>query len=158
MKKNIFLTSLFIILVSIYNVLYKYIIVKENTLNYSNSFGSSFITTSSVKPPYLQIFLTSLLCLIIIVFLLIITLYFINKKEITKTIIFNKLSKLVPLIVSLIVSLFLLFINKIFSYIVIVIGLMAYLFFMNKEFNKKSNIIIIIFILIMIYLLYLISS
>ena len=159
-KKNILLNFLFIFLLSLYNVLFKYIIFTENITRFnSSSFGSAFITTSIVKPPYLKIFLFSFLCILTMEILLIFSLFYISKKKIKKYVIFNNLSIYLPLIVSIIVSSGLLFLNKIFGLIVLFIGLIVYLFFIYKKMSdKKLFIVTLVFILLMIYLLYFISS
>lgn len=160
-RKNIFLNILFILLASSFNVLYKYITVNENMYRYnlSSSFGISFITSSKVEPPYVKIFLLSLMCFIFIYGFLIYVLYYLNKKNLSKMDIFNKLSNLFPLIVAIIIGILLIFINIIYSFICVSIGVFIYLFLTYKEFSNKKNLFfIILFIVIMIYILYFISS
>ncbi|MBR3198962.1 MAG: hypothetical protein IKG27_02995 [Bacilli bacterium] len=156
MKKNIILSSIFILLTSVFNTLYKYIIVKESINNYNNaSFGNTFMTSSSVETNYGQIFLFSLLCLIIISILIFFILYFINKKNIKQNYIFN----LSPLIIAVFIGIIFLFINKLFSFMFIIAGIIINLYFIyRKSSDKKVVVCILIFILITIYLLYKISS
>ncbi len=156
-RKNIFLNILFIFFLSLFNTLYKYIIVTENISSLNSSFGSAFMTTSNIKPPYQKIFLFSLITLLIIEIILVFILYFANKKEIDKSILFNKLSNFLPIIVSLICGLGLVFVNKVVSFIVLFIGLIIYLYFVYKNFNKKSFIIILVFIIAQIFILHYIS-
>ncbi len=159
MKKNIIFIFLLVLFLSLFNTLYKYTVTMQNISSYNYSFGNAYLTTSNINPPYLKIFILTFMFLIISFVLLLFTLYFLNHKNISIKNIFCNLSNFLPLVISSFLGGIFLFVNKIFSFLVLFIGLFIYLYFTYKKTNnKRMFIVILLWIVMAIYVLYLISS
>ena len=153
-KKNICLEILFILSASLFGVFYKYFLTSETLNNYNSLVMSDFVTKSNVKPPYIKIFLEIIILLVILDIILV---FILNKISKDKNM-FIKISNYIPLIIGIILSAPLLYINKYISYFVIFVSLLVYLFiFIRKTNNKLIWVIFVLVTLLKIYGIYLIS-
>lgn len=148
---------LFIILISGYNTLYKYILVKNSldSFNYNSSTLSPYMSFSNVEVSYLSIFIYSLVISLICFLILSLILKTINKYSFREVL--NKLSSYLLIVFTVISGIFL-FINELLGLGILFIGILIYLYFMYKRFDKKSIVFIFLTFILMIYLLYFISS
>ena len=157
MKKNIISSFITIILLGLFNTLYKYIMVSEiaSQYNFNTNTLSSFVIKSKVDAPYLKIFILSILSIIFIYSLILVFIHFINKISYKE--IFMKIFDFSFFSIFIILSCIMLFINKILAIVLLIIGLVIY-FKKIKLNDYKTYIILFIFWSILIYLLYYISS
>ena len=148
---------LFIILIGGYNTLYKYILVKNSldSFNYNSSTLSPYMSFSNVEVSYLSIFIYSLVISLICFLILSLILKTINKYSFREVL--NKLSSYLLIVFTVISGIFL-FINELLGLGILFIGILIYLYFMYKRFDKKSIVFIFLTFILMIYLLYFISS
>lgn len=155
--KNIFLMIINVLLISTFNVLFRYINVLNdlNSFNNNSSVIGGYMTNSNAKVPYLKISILSLLISIILFILIILILKKINNSSFIKVI-----SKLNNLIISIfiIVSILLLQFNTTVSFLVLIIGFAIFIYFIYRSFECSKYIYLICLIFILYFLvLYFIS-
>lgn len=154
MIKSILLKIMYYITISSYLALNKYIIYKNSVENYQNGTGfmGMYMVKSSESINYINIFILSFTTIFLIDFIMNIITFYINKMKFKE--IFIKTSNHLPLIICIIISSGLLFINVALSYITLLIGYLIYFYILNKNINKKTIFIIIIFNIISLFILY----
>lgn len=155
--KKLLLMVFNIILISIFNVLFRYI----NVLNDVNSFNSNssviggYLTSSNSDVPYYKIFIFSF----VVTTLLFVLIVFILKKCFNSSFlkIVSKLNNMI-VFVFVILSILLLYFNTTVSFIFLIIGFVIFTYYIYKEFDCKKYIYLICLILILYFLiLYFIS-
>ena len=153
--KNVILMIINVLLISTFNVLFRYINVLNDLNNFNNnsSIIGSYITKSSTSVPYLKIFILSFLISIILFLLIVIIL-----KNTTNSSYIKVISKLNNLTISIfmIVSIILLQFNPTASFIVLIIGftIFIYLIYRIFECGKYIYLISLIFVLYFLVLYY----
>lgn len=149
--KNIILAIMNIILLSIFNVLFKYVCVQNelNSYNANSSVIGGYITTSNVNVQYLKIFIFSIILTTILFILTIIIIKMNTNNSIYKII--SKLNNLI-LFIFIIISTPLLYLNTIVSFFILIIGFIIYMYSIYKVFEFKKY-IFIIFLITILYLL-----
>ncbi len=158
MVRSVLSKILFYVLLSSYSVLYKYVMIKSSLDNYSS--GSGFMgmykTNSSESVNYINIFVLSMVSVFLIDFLLNVVVFYISKVKYKD--LFIKISNYWILVLFIAISGGLLFVNEIASLAALFAGYIIYFYIIDKEVNKKSLAMIILFNIISIFVLYLISS
>ena len=154
MIKSILLKITYYIIVSSYITLNKYIICKNSLENYQNGTGfmKMYTVKSSENINYINIFILSLVTTFLIDFIMNIITFYISKIKYKD--LFIKISKYLPLIICIIISSGLLFVNVALSYITFLIGYILFFYNLNKNINKKNLLIIILFNIINLFILY----
>lgn len=153
--KNVILMIINVLLISTFNVLFRYINVLNDLNNFNNnsSIIGSYITKSSTSVPYLKIFILSFLISIILFLLIVIIL-----KNTTNSSYIKVISKLNNLTISIfmIVSIILLQFNTTASFIVLIIGFTIYIYLIYRSFecSKYIYLIYLIFVLYFLVLYY----
>lgn len=111
----------YLLMISGYNTLYKYLCVKDNISNFSNNSGfmGKYMTNSSYDISYFNIFICSLIIVFIIDFVFYMVMHFKEKKI--------KVMDSRVLLLFLLISFFLLFLNFYLSFFFISIGVIIYL-------------------------------
>ena len=155
--KNIFLMVINFLLISVFNVLFRYVNVLNdmNSLNSNSSVIGGYITSSNVNVPYFQIFIFSFL----ITFLLFLLIIFILKKC-TNSSFFKVISNLNNLIIFIfvLIGIILLYFNTVISFIFLILGFGFFVYFIYRNFECDKYIYLICLILVLYFLvLYFIS-
>lgn len=155
--KNIFLMVINFLLISVFNVLFRYVNVLNdvNNLNSNSSVIGGYITSSNVNVPYFQIFIFSFL----ITFLLFLLIIFILKKC-TNSSFFKVISNLNNLIILIfvLIGIILLYFNTVISFIFLILGFGFFVYFIYRNFECDKYIYLICLILVLYFLvLYFIS-
>ena len=155
--KNIFLMVINFLLISVFNVLFRYVNVLNdmNSLNSNSSVIGGYITSSNVNVPYFQIFIFSFL----ITFLLFLLIIFILKKC-TNSSFFKVISNLNNLIILIfvLIGIILLYFNTVISFIFLILGFGFFVYFIYRNFECDKYIYLICLILVLYFLvLYFIS-
>lgn len=155
--KNIFLMVINFLLISVFNVLFRYVNVLNdmNSLNSNSSVIGGYITSSNVNVPYFQIFIFSFL----ITFLLFLLIIFILTKC-TNSSFFKVISNLNNLIIFIfvLIGIILLYFNTVISFIFLILGFGFFVYFIYRNFECDKYIYLICLILVLYFLvLYFIS-
>lgn len=155
--KNIFLMVINFLLISVFNVSFRYVNVLNdmNSLNSNSSVIGGYITSSNVNVPYFQIFIFSFL----ITFLLFLLIIFILKKC-TNSSFFKVISNLNNLIIFIfvLIGIILLYFNTVISFIFLILGFGFFVYFIYRNFECDKYIYLICLILVLYFLvLYFIS-
>lgn len=155
--KNIFLMVINFLLISVFNVLFRYVNVLNdmNSLNSNSSVIGGYITSSNVNVPYFQIFIFSFL----ITFLLFLLIIFILAKC-TNSSFFKVISNLNNLIIFIfvLIGIILLYFNTVISFIFLILGFGFFVYFIYRNFECDKYIYLICLILVLYFLvLYFIS-
>lgn len=155
--KNIFLMVINFLLISVFNVLFRYVNVLNdmNSLNSNSSVIGGYITSSNVNVPYFQIFIFSFL----ITFLLFLLIIFILTKC-TNSSFFKIISNLNNLIIFIfvLIGIILLYFNTVISFIFLILGFGFFVYFIYRNFECDKYIYLICLILVLYFLvLYFIS-
>lgn len=149
--KNRLLILINMLLVSIFNVLFRYV----NTLNDLNDLNtnslviSGYVTSSSVDVPYLKIFLFSFVLTFLFFTIVIIILK--NVCDISFLEVIDRLNSLIFLLF-IICGIVLLLFNTLVSFIFIIIGFVIFICKLNKDF-RCNKYIYLIYLLLILYLL-----
>ena len=143
--KKLFLMIFNIILISTFNVLFRYVNVLNdvNSFNSNSSVISGYLISSNSEVPYLQIFVFSF----VITTLLFVLIVFILKKCFNSSFfkIVSKLNNMIILIF-VILSILLLYINTTISFIFLIIGFVTFMYYIYKEFECKKYIYLILYL------------
>lgn len=160
MTKRIVNRILYILLLSGFNTLYKYISVSESMSGYNNnsSFMGAYLTSSSYQVSYLKVFILSLIALILIDFWTFVILKFVNRKKCDFKENFIKVSNNYITAICIILGGGLLFINYYLSLTVLFLSFVLYLIKLYKEVSIKTFIITIISLICSIVSLWFISN
>lgn len=150
--KKLFLISLNIILISFYNVAFRYFNVQNSldTFNRNSTVVSGFMTTSSTSEPYLKIFALSFI--LTIVYYLIMALI-IKQKNNSFLKVASKRSIYMPLAIT-IISTILLYLSTAISFIFLIIGLIIFMYYIYRDFNLKKDIYILLLLTVLYMLVF----
>lgn len=150
------MTILYIVLISLFNTLYKYISVKNSMSAYNadSNFYNTFKTVSNIDISYTKIFIISLICTLSLTLIMILILKVKNKTDIKKT-----LQTFSPITILITLSLAgpILFINELTSFIILSVGCLIYLILEFKKVDRFSFVIILLFMIITFTVLYFIT-
>ena len=155
--KKLFLMIFNVMLISVFNVLFRYVNVLNdvNSFNNNSSVIGGYLTSSNAYVPYHKIFIFSFV-LTVLLFILIV---FILKMYFNSSL-FNVVSKLnnIIIFVFVIISILLLYFNTTVSFLVLIIGFIIFTYYIYKEFDCKKYIYLICLIFVLYFLiLYFIS-
>lgn len=155
MFKNILLRVIYYASLSGYNTFYKYMSVKDRFDDYSLSNGfMKMYKSSSDNISYLNVFVLSIVSLFIIDFLVDVLVFYTSKRSFKE--IFNGINHL-RFIFFIVLSLCLLFLNYIISFIVLIIGFIIYIFDIKRYFDKRCLFLIVLSYVFSFVCLYFIS-
>ena len=151
--KNIFLMIINVILISVFNVLFRYVNVLSDMSSFNNNSSviGNYLTTSNVNTPYFKIFILSFLISVIFFTLII----FILKRctNISFIEIVSRLNNFIVLIF-IIVSSLLLYFNTTISFLVLITGFIIFIFFIYRNFECKKYIYVLCLLFILYFLIF----
>ena len=148
MTKRVLNRILYILLLSGFNTLYKYVLVNETINGYNNSY---FIGS------YLKIFIISLIALLLIDFWRTIVTYFVNDRKFGFETIIICIFKHYTIIIGILIALAILLINYYLSLIILFISFIVYLIRLKKSVALRTFIVSVIFLIITLTSLWFIS-
>ncbi|MBR3897854.1 MAG: hypothetical protein IKJ43_01060 [Bacilli bacterium] len=149
---------IYILLLSGFNTLYKYVLVNESLSLYNNSnFMGSYISNSSYQISYFKVFALSFFALFLIEFWKILFIYLLNKRKYSFEYILNRIYNDYIFIIGILISGAFLFVNYYVSFTILFISFFAYLFKLKKDDNMIIFVVSLVFLIITVISLWFIS-